>query len=286
MLRRFTKILVATCLLVGAFPVAASADDDAEFKARLDPRQEVGTAVESDGEGSARFDLRRDRIKFSLKWEDLTSPVMFAHIHCAVKGANGPIGVTLFHEMMDPDGRVRGTITAPDAPNDCGWESLADVIGALATGAAYVNIHTEDFPSGEIRGQVKVSDLEFESNLRGRNEVPPVDTDGDGEADFDVRKGKVRFDLEWDDLTSPAMFAHIHCAVKGANGPIGVTLFHEMMDDDDRVKGSFTGPDAPNDCGWESLADVIGAMATGGAYVNIHTEDFPSGEIRGQVKVD
>jgi hypothetical protein len=287
MFRRLLKILVATSLLVGAFPLVASADNDVEFKARLSPGQEVANPpVVSDGEGSAQFDLRKDRVKFRLKWEDLTSPVIFAHIHCAVKGVNGPVGVTLIHEMMDDEGRVRGSFTAPDAGNACGWTTLADVIGALATGGAYVNIHTEMFQGGEIRGQVKTSDLEFESNLSPRKEVPPTDSDGDGEADFDVRKNKVKFDVEWDDLTSPVISAHIHCAVKGVNGPVGVTLIHETMDDEGRVKGSFTTPDAGNGCGWDSLADVIGAMATGGAYVNIHTDMFQGGEIRGQVRVD
>jgi CHRD domain len=157
MLRRLPKLLLAVSLIVVAFPLGAAADDDIEFKARLDPSQEVADPpVVSDGEGSARFDLRKDRVKFRLKWEDLTSPVIFAHIHCGVKGVNGPVGVTLIHEMMDDEGRVKGSFTAPDTPNDCGWDSLADVIGAMATGGAYVNIHTEMFQGGEIRGQVRV----------------------------------------------------------------------------------------------------------------------------------
>ena len=34
---------------------------------------------------------------------------------------------------------------------------------------------------------------------------------------------------------------------------------------------------------WADLGDVLAAMLTGNAYVNIHTENFPAGEIRGQV---
>jgi hypothetical protein len=34
------------------------------------------------------------------------------------------------------------------------WADLGDVLGAMAGGTADVNIHTENFPSGEIRGQV------------------------------------------------------------------------------------------------------------------------------------
>ncbi len=285
MLRRTLKVLLATTLFVVVVPLTASADDDATFKARLDADQEVA-AVISDGDGRADFTIKRSKVRFNLKWEDLTSDVMFAHIHCAPVGVNGPVGVTLIHEMMDPDGRVRGSFTAPDPGNACGWATLADVVGALASGEAYVNVHTENFPSGEIRGQVKPQDLEFEAELDPEQEVAPVTSKGEGEAEFTLRRNKVRFKLEWEDLTSDVIFAHIHCNVAGVNGPVGVTLVHEMMDSDGRVRGSFTGPDAGNACMWDSLGDVLRAMASGRAYVNVHTVNFPSGEIRGQVEID
>jgi hypothetical protein len=31
---------------------------------------------------------------------------------------------------------------------------------------------------------------------------------------------------------------------------------------------------------------VLTAMVTGNAYVNVHTINFPAGEIRGQVEID
>jgi hypothetical protein len=154
MLRRFLKIGVASMLIVASTPLTASAHN-AEFEADLDPGQET-PAVESDGEGEAEFKLRRDKVRFHVEWEDLTSGAVAGHIHCAPTGSPGPVGVTLLSEPKGTDGKVKGWFDGPDAGNDCGWTSLDDVIVAMATGNAYVNIHTATFPGGEIRGQIAI----------------------------------------------------------------------------------------------------------------------------------
>jgi hypothetical protein len=126
-------------------------------------------------------------------------------------------------------------------------------------------------------------DLKFEAELSGAQENPPVATEGLGEAKFESDGTSVDFELKWADLTTPAFAAHIHCGVTGVNGPVGVTLFAGAMGTEGEVTGSFAAPDSGNACGWDDLADVLGAMATGGAYVNVHTTQHRGGEIRGQV---
>jgi hypothetical protein len=284
MLRRSLRIALVTALLVTAIPLPALADS-VEFGARLDPNQEVPPTA-SEGDGEVEFTLRRDRIRFRLEWEDLTANVTAAHIHCALAGSNGPIGVTLLMGPLDPDGRIRDSFTAPDAGNDCGWTTLGDVIGAVFDGNAYVNVHTSTFPGGEIRGQLRIGALEFETEMDARDEVPPNDSKGDGEAELRARRDRVRYSVEWDDLTSAVIAGHVHCGAAGVNGPVGVTLVMGTLATDDQVRGSFTSPDAGNSCGWASLGDVVGAIIDGNAYVNIHTQDFPGGEIRGQLALD
>jgi len=93
-------------------------------------------------------------------------------------------------------------------------------------------------------------------------------------------------ELKWKDLSSSAFAADIHCGEPEEAGPVGVTLFVGAMGSEGEVQGSFTAPDPGNLCGWEDLADVLGAMATGGAYVNVHSRQHRGGEIRGQVTVD
>ena len=134
-----------------------------------------------------------------------------------------------------------------------------------------------------VVGVAYADDLKFGAELSGAQEVDPVTTDGVGEAKFESDGTSVHFELKWDDLNASAFAAHIHCAVAGENGPVGVTLFTGEGGAEGEVKSSFVAPDAGNGCGWDDLADVLGAMATGGAYVNVHTELHPGGEIRGQV---
>ncbi len=126
-------------------------------------------------------------------------------------------------------------------------------------------------------------DLKFEAELSGAQEVPSVVTEGVGEAKFESDGTSVDFELKWDDLNASAFAAHIHCGVTGMNGPVGVNLFAGAMGTEGEVKGTFAAPNPGNACGWDDLADVLGAMATGGAYVNVHTTQHPGGEIRGQV---
>jgi hypothetical protein len=127
-------------------------------------------------------------------------------------------------------------------------------------------------------------DVKFKASLSGAQEVPPVATAGTGKAEFESEDGmSVAFELEWKDLSTSAFAAHIHCGVTGQNGPVGVTLFAGPRGTEGEVKGVFVAPDPGNGCGWDDVADVLAAMAAGGAYVNIHTTQHPGGEIRGQI---
>jgi hypothetical protein len=164
-----TLIAIAALLIASvayASPVAAATQD---FTARLSGEHEVPPRA-TDATGVANFQLSEDgtALSFTVRVSNIEN-VVAAHIHCAAKRVNGPIGVTLF--MAAPGGGevngtlAKGTITAPDPGNGCGWADLAAVVAAMNSGNAYVNVHTNDgvdpantgpgdFPGGEIRGQI------------------------------------------------------------------------------------------------------------------------------------
>jgi hypothetical protein len=166
-----TKILpvvVLTVLIMLAIASVAYAASQS-FAARLSGAEEVPPRA-TDATGSAFFQLSDDgtRISYTVSVSNIEN-VVASHIHCGAKGVNGPVGVTLF--MGAPGGGAisgtlaKGTITAPDPGNGCGWADLAAVVAAMNSGNTYVNVHTNDgvaptntgpgdFPGGEIRGQI------------------------------------------------------------------------------------------------------------------------------------
>ena len=138
-----------------------------------------------------------------------------------------------------------------------------------------------------MAGQAQADELKFEVELTGDQERPtPVVTEGEGEAKFESDGTSVDFELKWNDLSTPAFAAHIHCGGPEEAGPVGVTLFSGGMGTEGEVQGTFTAPDPGNACGWQTLADVLQAMTSGNTYVNVHTPQFGGGEIRGQVAAD
>jgi len=118
------------------------------------------------------------------------------------------------------------------------------------------------------------------ARLRGANEVPPVATEGRGTATFTLNNdGTVlRFTLKLRKIDN-LLFGHIHEAPPGVNGPIIFVLFENdgsLTGSNHVINGSFTDP--------EDIAAILDLFRSGNAYVNVHSEEFPSGEIRGQVR--
>ena len=153
------KKLYAIILVLGALlllPGSACDDSEVESEADLDGSQAV-PAVVTAMTGEVTVEIENGELEFELEVEDNTSNIVAAHIHCAPPGVNGPVGVTLFSgSFTDEEGTVaEGVLTAPNPdPNPCGWGDLDAVAADLVSGNTYVNVHTLDFPGGEIRGDL------------------------------------------------------------------------------------------------------------------------------------
>ncbi|MCO6439154.1 MAG: CHRD domain-containing protein [Phycisphaerae bacterium] len=148
-----------------AFPVHAQITP---FNFVLEGSQEVPTPVVANSGGAASllydaatktFDL--DLFVVGIELSDLrgvganSTPV---HIHLAPPGTNGGIVVDLGFLGSFVDDPLGIRLKLDDAPLG-GLQSgissdPATVEAALFAGNLYVNVHTNDYPSGEIRGQI------------------------------------------------------------------------------------------------------------------------------------
>lgn len=171
-------------LLAGAIAgLSAGFAQAQEFGARLNGFEETGPlpgpnaastgAILSDGKGKLTLDVgKTETITYELTYSGMKTNVTQAHIHfgkihvaggvmvffCSNLG-NGPAGTPA---CPATGGTVSGTWTPASVVGPAGQNvapgNFAAVISALNSNTAYANIHTTQFPAGEIRGQVRRGD--------------------------------------------------------------------------------------------------------------------------------
>lgn len=131
----------------------------------------------------------------------------------------------------------------------------------------------------------------FKAHLSGGEEVPPVDTRAQGQANFKLSKDgtELSYKLIVANIEN-VMAAHIHCAPAGFNGPVAVWLYGPgpaTSQSGPLAEGTITDANVLEDganCGIETLDELLDLMSSGGAYVNVHTQQHGGGEIRGQIR--
>jgi CHRD domain-containing protein len=127
----------------------------------------------------------------------------------------------------------------------------------------------------------------YVTTLNGKNEVPShADVTATGISGFIVNSGnsKVWYQIEAEGLNGVTQ-AHIHSGKVGENGPVVATLFKGNKDtvNGALVQGSITADKLEGPLKGKSISDLINLFDDASAYVNVHTETFPDGEIRGQI---
>jgi len=178
----------------------------------------------------------------------------------------GPGEVTkTFRVLIIDDHRVEG-------------EEHVDVVLSNATGAALgfptsaeVVITDNDSPT------LSPAPKTFVATLDGAHEVPAHVTNGTGTGVVivtDEATGAAKISLDFSGLTSPANAAHIHGpAPEGVNAPVLFPI---------TVPASTKG--TANDVNITMTPTQLQQLKDGLFYFNVHSTNFPNGEIRGQIK--
>jgi hypothetical protein len=160
----------------GGLTPAVSSSHGEEFHAILAGFNEIGALNSETGailtEGSGTLNLKLDRgnetLTFTLKFQNLSAPVTQSHIHFGKEHVAGGVMVFFCSNLATAPagtqpcpaagGTVTGTLTAANVLAIAGQNVSAGdfnaIINALMSDTAYANVHTTNFPAGEIRGQV------------------------------------------------------------------------------------------------------------------------------------
>jgi CHRD domain-containing protein len=130
---------------------------------------------------------------------------------------------------------------------------------------------------------------QFIARLSGANEVPARGTGANGTVGFNVTGNRVDYSIEVHGI-SAITGAHLHTGATGVNGPIRIALFpgpganftsNPISPGDGQLyEGSFEATDVVG----ISYSDLLAGMRAGTVYANVHTTQFPGGEMRGQVQ--
>lgn len=159
MRRRFGALAVIAALAVLAGIGAAAVKHT--FVAHLTG---AANGVVTRATGEATFDLNKagTALNYELTVKNLENAMM-AHIHLAPKGKAGSVVCWLYPRKPPPVTKkgkfsgvlAKGAITAKDlAGGPLKDKPLSALVQTIEKGDAYVNVHTEQHPDGELRGQI------------------------------------------------------------------------------------------------------------------------------------
>ena len=240
----------------------------AGLRARLTGAQEVPPLAVA-GLGTAAMWLTSDGLGFAITVDGLTAAPTAAHIHRGLAGANGAVVKDLLPDF------VGNTAIGVWKPTDAQALTPA-LVTELLTGGLYVNVHTGANPTGEIRGQIALAGgNSFTASMQSGQQVPEVRTIGSGFASMTATDQGLVFRMSANDMEGNFLVSHFHNAPWNVNGGVarGITEFSGLTAD---------GAWKPSD-GAPWTAARYAQVLREEMYVNLHTDLFPDGEIRGQI---
>jgi hypothetical protein len=174
------KIAIFTIFVSGSIGIislfasaqASSIEVAGIYSASLSGDAEI-PSVNTQASGKATFDLSAqaaalggaaaaassdDQMFYEINLQNIDQ-ITAAHIHMGANGENGPVIVTLFDPDV-PTSEINGelvsaTITAQNLEGPLESKQISDLVDLFDTGGAYVNVHTQTNPDGEIRGTIQ-----------------------------------------------------------------------------------------------------------------------------------
>lgn len=145
-------------------PVQLQTGEARNHRTHLTGDAERPVPNDSKAQGQAIFQVSKDgsAIEYKVIVANIEN-VTQAHIHCCAN-SEGTAGIVVWLYPSAPPAQLiagrsdgvlaEGTITQSSLVGGLAGQSLSVLLDRIASGLAYVNVHTSQFPPGEIRGQL------------------------------------------------------------------------------------------------------------------------------------
>lgn len=218
-----------------------------------------------------RYNTETNLLELTGDYQNLSATVSGSHIHGpATTIANAPV----LYPVTNSGGTM-GTLTLSTTITDAEE-------GYLLNGNLYVNVHSAGtYAAGEIRAQLiptTVGESQYITGAMSASQsvaTPAVVSDGVGNATvlLDRATRNIFVTGSYSGLTSVIINSHIHRGAAGTNGPVSIPLQFVAGTTSGTITGSAIGISV-------GLSDSI---TNGFSYLNIHTANYPAGEIRAQL---
>jgi len=154
-------IIVATLAVIATSFVATQQIQAQEGKmiiTFLSGKDEV-PPTESNASAWAKFQSVENDSQLSY-WVSIVGlkEITGAHIHKGSEGQNGDI-VTVLSEAKSAEGgnetiSLKGNITKDGLQGPLEGKEVSDLVSLMRNGSVYVNVHTNEYKDGVIRGQI------------------------------------------------------------------------------------------------------------------------------------
>jgi hypothetical protein len=183
------RILLAVVALLCVTAMNAAAQETQEvshLRAELFGIEEVATPTAiTNATGTFTATVNNDNtLTYTLTYNNLSSAVLQSHIHIGATKISGGVSIFLCTNLGNgpadtpacPDdashsGTVTRTVSAADVIGPTGQGvavgDFADVVRAIASHVTYANVHSVNFPAGEIRGQIRQREDDKDDKLPG-----------------------------------------------------------------------------------------------------------------------
>jgi hypothetical protein len=255
---------------------------DKLFEFTLSGNQEV-PVVNTQASGKCIGILRKDQTTFTITCDHNVKNPIRAHIHESPPGINESI--------------IISSIYSAESPIEQTFRFTPEEVALLLAGNLYVNVHSMKFPMGEIRGQITTpansrssgsspiqaestasptenftpgpGDKLFEFTLNGNQEVPVVNTQASGKCIGILRKDQTTFTITCDHSIEDPTVANIYESPPGVDRSVIISPIYSA--------------ESPIEQTFRFTPEEVAILLAGNLFVNIHSMEFPNGEIRGQI---